>query len=338
MQVERIVGQTPADRVYRQIVLHNFNAGSFVNALKWQAWIGEWGGTLTRTNALEGLRWAKENHIDFRGHVLVWPSWHNLPHMMRPYQDHPDRDAALAAVHSHITDEVTATLGYISEWDVINEPFDNHDLMDAYGRAIMVDWFKTAHEAAPTARLSLNDYNILASQTDTAHEQNYEDTARYLLAQGAPLSVLGLQGHFGDTPPTPARVFHLLNRYAKLGCKMRVTEYTVDTDDESLRADWTRDFLTVLYSHPDVIGFQCWTVGDLFDLKTGAAKPAGTAFQALALHQWHTDVTDRSNAAGLVQGRGYLGAYTVTAARGGKTVSRAFTLKPGIAPLTLTLP
>ena len=333
-----LIGHTPEDQIYQKTVLDNFNAGSFINALKWPAWIGEWGTELSRPNTMQALAWTKAHNLDFRGHVLVWPSWHNLPHAMEPHKEHPDRAATLAAVSDHIKDEVAATRGYLSEWDVINEPFDNHDLMDAYGRDIMVDWFREAHAAAPIARLSLNDYGILSSATDTAHEQSFEDNARYLLAQGAPITVLGLQGHFGDTPPGPVRVYALLNRYGKLGLKMRVTEYTVDTDDETLRADWTRDLMTVLYSHPGVIGFQCWTMQDLFDLKTGLPKPAGRAYQALALHAWHTDVTGKTSSAGDLQGQGYLGTYRITAVQGGKTVTKTVMLGPKAAPVVLMLP
>lgn len=333
-----LIGQTPEDSTYQKIVLDNFNAGSFINALKWPAWIGEWGTGLSRPNTMRALAWTKAHKLDFRGHVLVWPSWHNLPHAMETYKEKPDRDAALAAVREHITDEVAATRGYLSEWDVINEPFDNHDLMDAYGRNIMVDWFREAHRAAPSARLSLNDYGILSSATDTAHQQSFEDNARFLLAQGAPISVLGLQGHFSDTPPGPVRVSSLLSRYAKIGLKMRVTEYTVDTDDEALRADWTRDLMTVLYSQPSVIGFQCWTLGDLFDLKTGQPKPAGRAYQALALHAWHTDLSGRTGSAGDFRGRGHLGTYRIAVTRGGRTAVQTYTLGPNSAPVILTLP
>jgi hypothetical protein len=39
---------------------------------------------------------------------------------------------------------------------------------------------------------------------------------------------------------------------------MRVTEFTVDTDDEDLQADYTSDFYTMLFSHPEVVGVQFW--------------------------------------------------------------------------------
>jgi len=39
---------------------------------------------------------------------------------------------------------------------------------------------------------------------------------------------------------------------------MRATEFTVDTDDEDLQADYTSDFYTMLFSHPEVVGEQFW--------------------------------------------------------------------------------
>ena len=39
----------------------------------------------------------------------------------------------------------------MSEWDVINEPYQNHDLMDLAGNGLMVDWFVRARENLPPA-------------------------------------------------------------------------------------------------------------------------------------------------------------------------------------------
>jgi endo-1,4-beta-xylanase len=39
---------------------------------------------------------------------------------------------------------------------------------------------------------------------------------------------------------------------------VRFTEFDINTDDEELQADYTRDFLTLAYSHPAVVGVQLW--------------------------------------------------------------------------------
>src|SRR5262249_9090254 len=138
------------------------------------------------------------------------------------------------------------------------EPWDNHALMDMFGRDRMVDWFNAARAADPAARLVLNDYSNHDATTDAAHVENFEATARFLLEKKAPLEGLGLQSHIGSTPNAPVHVLATLDRYAKLGLPLRVTEFDINTDDEELQADYTRDFLTLMFSHPGVIGFQLW--------------------------------------------------------------------------------
>ena len=51
-------------------------------------------------------------------------------------------DAATAIpplVIDHIDEIIQATEGLVEEWDVINEPYTNHDLMDLSGDHVMVE-------------------------------------------------------------------------------------------------------------------------------------------------------------------------------------------------------
>ena len=105
----------------------------------------------------------------------------------------------------------------------------------------------------------LNDYDILSAHgANRAHQDHFEATARFLLDSGAPITGLGMQGHFGASPTSMATVKRVLDRYAALGLSIRITEFDVNTADEALQADYTRDFLTMVFSHPAVTGFQMW--------------------------------------------------------------------------------
>ncbi len=304
-----------ASRFFQEKIPELFNAGSFGNALKWPAWDGDWGDQHSRETALKALQWVKDHDITFRGHVLVWPSWQHLPQHMQKYRESPDAEAIEREVLDHIDSITTATRGYVSEWDVVNEPFDNHALMDICGRQVMVDWFKRARQNLPEAGLALNDYGILATLTDSPHQQNYEETVQYLLDNGAPLTVLGLQGHFGGSVPSPERIYATLQRYARFGLPMRVTEFTVGTDDEQLEADFLRDCMTVLFSHPSVIGFQFWGPNQLFT-RDFQEKPNLRAYRELVFSKWWTDETGNTDASGEFSGRGFLGSHEVTVTRG----------------------
>jgi len=327
----------PGTAQYQQKLLGMFNAMSFGNCLKWPAWAGDWGERNSRDVALRGLKWVKEHGLTFRGHVLVWPAWQHLPRYMQKYREQPDAAAVERDVLAHIDEETAATRGYVAEWDVINEPFDNHDLMDICGRQVMVDWFKAARRNLPDAGLALNDYGILTPLAGDVHQDAYEETVRYLLDNGAPLTVLGLQGHFGGSVPGPERVLATLDRFARLGLPIRVTEFTIGGDDADLQADFTRDFLTALFSHPSAVGFQFWGSGQLFtrDLQD---RPIGTAYRELVLGRWWTDVTGKTDPAGTFSAEGFLGSYKVTATQAGRSVERDLELTKASALLTITIP
>ena len=156
-----------------------------------------------------------------RGHVLVWPGWNNLPQSLQRLRGTPDAATLIPQrVLEHIDDVTTRTAPYMDEWDVINEPYTNHDLMDLFGNGIMVDWFVRAREHLPHAGLVLNDYDILSRQgAQRAHQDHFEATARFLIDSGAPITGLGMQGHFGASPTSMATIKRLLDRYARWACR-----------------------------------------------------------------------------------------------------------------------
>eukprot|EP01036_Dinobryon_divergens_P010195 gene10195-13650_t len=168
--------------------------------------------------------------------------------------------------------------------------------MDLFGPAIQADWFQAARAASPTVPLFLNDYSNHDASLDAGHVAHFETTARYLKDQGAPLGGLGLQAHISANPSPPANVLAVLDRYAALGLPVRITEFDVNTDDEQLQADYTRDFLIALYSHATVVGFQTWGFWENAHWIPKAAmyradwseKPNTRAYKSLVLDQWRT--------------------------------------------------
>ncbi|MFO1449303.1 MAG: endo-1,4-beta-xylanase [Opitutaceae bacterium] len=336
-QASRVVNQTTADnRTYLQKLTEVFHAGSTENDLKWPALEGDWGTAYTRPQTLTALQTLQQRGMALRGHVLVWPSERNLPNSIKALL--PSRDPSVPnKVLTHIDDAVTTTQSLLSEWDVLNEPYDNHDLMDIYGASVMTDWFRRAHERHPAALLYINDYSILSGGgLNVAHQAHYEQTIRYLLDAGAPLHGIGFQGHFEGAPTGIAKVWSLLERYtgAFPGVVFKITEFDVDTDDESLQADYTRDLLTLVFSHPKAAGFQVWGFWEGAHWRPRAAmyrrdwseKPNGKVFRELVNETWRTDETRTSEGDGRVAGRGFLGTYGVEVEVAGKSVTSRFTL------------
>ena len=98
-----------------------------------------------------------------------------------------------------VADEVAALRGRLVDWDVVNEPYDNHDVTDILGNGELIAWFKLARQNDPDVRLTLNDYAILtAGGMDKAHQDHFEKTLRFLKDGGAPITGLGMQAHFAQ--------------------------------------------------------------------------------------------------------------------------------------------
>jgi endo-1,4-beta-xylanase len=337
---------SPANQTYRHKLLELFNAAGPENDLKWPPWEGNWGSGFNRQQTLAALDWLHARGMRVRGHVLVWPSARNLPNSITAL---PRKDPSIPGrIRDHIADIVPATKDRVVEWDVLNEPYDNHDLMDDFGPQIMADWFKEARKHHPTARLFINDYGILSGGgVNAAKQQFYEDTIRYLLDQGAPVGGIGMQGHMGGSPTGIPRVWTVLERYAQAfpDLKIGITEFDVDTDDEQLQADYTRDFLTLVFSHPSVNGFQMWGFWEGAHWRGKAAmyrtdwseKPNGKAYRELVHGTWRTDDLKTTGGDGRVNGRGFHGDYDVVVTAPGLAGSRSFTLPAGGGETTVQL-
>lgn len=300
---------------------------------------GERGRRYTKEQTLAGLRWLKQHGLHVRGHVLVWPDWNNLPEAIRALRGTPRQSEIPERVLAHIADIVGATRELVDEWDVLNEPYTNHDLMDLFGPRIQVDWFKAARAAHSTAPLYLNDFSNHDASLDAGHVAHFERTARFLKEQGAPLGGLGVQGHIGGNPSPPVNVLAVLDRYAALGLPLRVTEFDINTDDEELQADYTRDFLIAAYSHPSVVGVQVWGFWEGAHWIPRAAmyrrdwseKPNARAYRALVLEAWRTRASGTTDAQGVWRGRGFHGEYLATVEYGGRTHERVFSVLPGVS-------
>jgi endo-1,4-beta-xylanase len=311
----KIADQTTNGVKYRDTITTLFNKTVMENDLKWP----NWENTAGRQRTLNAINWLRSSGIEVRGHTLVWPSWGNMPKDVETLKNNPD--ALQKRVRDHIIEEASALKGQLVEWDVINEPYDNHDLMDILGRREMVEWFKLTRQADPTARLYINDYAILAAGGyDFSHQDHYEETIRYLINEGAPLEGIGLQSHFDpDKLTSPERVFEILDRFAAFGRPLQSTEFDINIRDERLQADYLRDFMTTLFSHPSVSGIIMWGFWEGQHWRPDAAlfrrdwsiKPSGVEWKQLVHKDWWTDVTGQSSAEGRFLTRGFKGDYEI---------------------------
>jgi GH35 family endo-1,4-beta-xylanase len=323
-----LLAQTPDGQRYRETVQKYFNHVVIENNLKWPTILQEGYG---RADAM--VDWLNAHDISVRGHCLVWPGDRWLPKQVLTMKEQPEALRKLIA--DHITTTVTRYKGKLIDWDVINEPRANHLLMDWLGNDVMVDWYKLAHAADPDVKLYLNDYAILASgdHVDTRNQKTYFDTLKMLIDKGAPIHGVGFQGHFASNITSPENMLKILDRFAKLGLRMKVTEMDIALDDETLRANYLRDTFIVLFSHPQVDAIMQWGFWEgshwipnaaLFR-KDWTLRPHGQAFVDL-MQQWSTHETGTTNPAGEFSARGFLGTYAVQASVDGQPTQSTFKL------------
>ncbi|MGL4593714.1 MAG: endo-1,4-beta-xylanase [Thermoguttaceae bacterium] len=318
----RILQNDADGEQYRKFIEQNCSRVVFENDLKWQSW----DNPQNHEKILSATKWLRDRNIEVRGHCLVWPSWKHTPKDLEKLAEEPEK--LRERINKHIIDEVTTMKGNLVDWDVINEPFDNNDIMKILGDTEMVKWFQIARECDPNVNLYLNDYSILSSGgRDKKHQDHFEKTLRFLKENGAPITGLGMQGHFYETPTPPERMLEILDRFGKIGLSISITEFDVTASDETFQKDFTRDVLITAFSHPSVDavltwgfwGKSHWLPDAAFYRADWSITPAGQTWLDLVKKTWWTSEKGKTNQKGQFSTRGFLGDYEITVTKGNKT-------------------
>lgn len=323
---------------FKQIIPELFNIATLENDLKWCPLSGDWGPQYTLDRAKLGVKWLRDEGLSVRGHNLVWPGWKNLPEYLHQYKD--DSILLRTEVQRHLRKLASEMEGSLVHWDVVNEPFDNHDILDILGPEVMVDWFKEVRAAGPSSKLFINDFAILPDGGGTTpHRDHYEKTIKMLVEKDAPLDGIGMQCHFHSSSSltSPDDMIAILDRYAKYGKPIWATEFDVTIDDEEVSGKFTHDFYTTLFSHPSVEGIVMWGFWDGLHWKNNSPmyrqdwslKPSGKAIRELLLKTWCTNARGTTDDQGIFTTCGFLGEYIIQVSVAGKTKSVNAQLKAG---------
>jgi endo-1,4-beta-xylanase len=148
------------------------------------------------------------------------------------------RELAMERLKNHIMTVAGRYKGRIKGWDVFNESIAdggdgstenlrNSSWYTAVGPDVLTMAFKWAHEADPEAQLYYNDYNI--EQGSVENKGKHASSLlllKRLIAEGAPITGVGIQGHWHlDT--NLADVEKAIANYAALGLRISITELDV---------------------------------------------------------------------------------------------------------------
>lgn len=314
---------------YRNTVLENFNEVVFENDLKWPQVNSS---TYDRVNLT--LDTLDAHGIPARGHNIIWPSFRFSPDIVEDLKDDPE--ALRSVIDKRINEIVSFTNGRLNDWDVINEPFSEHDIQDILGDEVMADWFKRTRRIDRGVKLYLNDYAILSGAGNNIVKQDYYyGLVQDIEAWGGEIDGIGMQGHFGTDLTSIPKVYSIVERFAGLDKDIKITEFDISTSQREVQADYTRDFMTILFSHASVKSIMVWGFWANRHWKPESAfyegdwtiRPHGEVWNELIKNQWWTPAQDLvSDANGDLAIEGFLGEYNYTLSFGGDLRSGTFSL------------
>jgi len=311
---------------YREAITGLFNKAVIENGLKWPVWEVP----SEREVTLRAIKWLKDAGLEVRGHNVIWPSWRHLPGRLKAFAGDPKR--LREEIRRRIEDVMGATRGMVTEWDVVNEPVQNRDLMDILGDEEMVEWFKRAHQIDPDCQLYINQNGV--ESVRSKYFGPFERMVGMLLSCGAPLGGIGVQGHMGEERIGPEELWEALDRLARFGVSLQITEFDATIPDPRRYGEYFRDFLLAPFAHPAVEGFLMWGFWDgahwlnsapLF-FRDWRPKPGLDEYKRLVLEEWQTKAHGRTDEKGRLTVKGFLGEYEVTVEHRGKRVVRNFLL------------
>lgn len=180
------------------------------------------------------VEFCEANNMTIIGHTLVWHAqtgaW-----MFEGKDGQPiTRDLAIERLRTHIHTVVGRYKGKIKGWDVVNEAIAdsrngstenlrNSPWLRVIGPDYLTLAFKFAREADPNVELYYNDYNI---EGGDKHKSSLLLLKR-LIAEGAPITGVGIQGHWSLTHKPFEELDQAIQNYKALGLRVMITELDV---------------------------------------------------------------------------------------------------------------
>ncbi len=308
---------------YRKEFAKLFNKTVHIGDMKWPQWEQD------RQLVIDNVNWLEANDIEVRGHCLVWPRFDKTPwgddkEAQKYFRKNPDK--LQEKIIEHIEDVVGTMKGKVTEYDVYNEPNSHYEFVDMIGEQAIVEWFEAAHKADPDAVLYLNEGGKVSRPNVKSDSHRYfQSRIKLLQDAGAPIGGVGFESHFRWGCPHPEEVYEVIDYYwNEFGLPIQVTEFDHRVSDLQLQADWQRDFMTICFSHPAMVGFIQWgfwngiSQGGFID-DNWKLLPNGEQFMDLVFNKWWTEESGQTNAEGKFDVRGFMGEYEVAVEHKGQT-------------------
>jgi autotransporter-associated beta strand protein len=199
--------------------------------------------------------YTRTRGIPFKLHTLVWgqqyPAWMDSLPANEQLAEVEEWIAALAARYPGTE--------YI---DVVNEPLPGHapaPFRNALGGAGATGWdwvswtFQKAREYFPNAKLHINDYNVINSDSTTTQYL----TIINLLKDRGLIDGIGEQAHFYESTSLTT-LQNNLNRLAATGLPIFITELDINIANDTNQSNRYQQLFPLLWTHPSVRGITFW--------------------------------------------------------------------------------
>jgi len=235
------------------------------------------------------IGWGDRNGMAMRGHNLLWHRRKWMPRWLESYNFGPRPATEAARLLTQHIDTVTRRYGTrIRSYDVVNEvvtpetgALEETALSQAIGGVEQtIDLaFRAARASAPHAELVYNDY--MSWEADNAsHRAGVLRLLEGFRRRGTPVDALGIQSHIvtqGRDTRASVRALdgewrRFLEAVTGMGYRLLITE--LDVRDNNLPADvaerdravadYTRGYLDVTLSFPQVRDVLAWGMTDRF--------------------------------------------------------------------------
>lgn len=218
---------------HAQLTAKHFNMLVAENAMKPES-LQPTEGNFTFDNADKIVDYAIAHNMKMRGHTLLW---HNqVPDWFFQDPSDPSKPASRDLLLQRLKTHITTVLGHfktkydsqnpIIGWDVVNEVLDdngnlrNSKWLQIIGPDYIEKAFEYAHEADPSMKLFINDYNI---ENNGVKTQAMYDLVEKLKSEGVPIDGIGMQMHININSNID-NIKASIEKLASLGVKIQVTE------------------------------------------------------------------------------------------------------------------
>jgi len=302
--------------MFLKILAENFNYAVHENALKWYDCEKQY-GVVDYSVADRIWEYCHDLNIPMRGHCIFWEK---DEHIM-PWLRELDNDRLRAAIKRRAIGVTEHFKGRIEEFDLNNEMINGDFFRRRLGYGIVNEMAYMAKAGNPNVTLFVNDYGILCDGGFNA--QTYLIQIQNLLDNGVPIGGIGCQGHsatFLNVPMSAEHVQATLDKLARFGLPIKITECLFDVQDEHMQADELRKILPIYFAHPAVEAVLFWGFWEGSHWKPWSAlwkkdwtlTPQGQAFRDLVFREWWTQVSGHADASGRFQTDAFFGDYVIS--------------------------